>query len=200
MTSPLSTYLHDHLAGATLAIELLEHMRRQHHADFVGAFASELLLDIEMDRTSLQQIAIRFGEPSNVVKEAAAWLGEKVSRLKLSDAWVVGFGTFETLEFLQLGIEGKAALWRALEVASKSDDRLAATDFAHLLSQAEQQVQRVEQQRLELAAMRLQNRSRKSAIPQSAGGRLRRTSCFRLADRFGGCGFRTFRTGGRLRQ
>jgi hypothetical protein len=151
MASLLSTYLHDHLAGATLAIELLQHMRSQHHADFVGAFASELLLDIEMDRTSLEQIAVRFGEPSSVAKEAAAWLGEKVSRLKLSDAGIVGFGTFETFEFLQLGIEGKAALWRALEVVSKGDDRLKATDLAYLISRAEQQADRVEQRRLELA-------------------------------------------------
>lgn len=111
---------------------------------------AELLLDIEMDRTSLQQIAMRFGEASNVVKEAAAWLGEKVSRLKFSDAGVIGFGTFETLEFLQWGIGGKAALWRALEVASGSDDRLKATDFTFLISRAEHQVERVEQQRLEL--------------------------------------------------
>ncbi|HEY0701283.1 MAG TPA: hypothetical protein VGD60_00805 [Candidatus Acidoferrales bacterium] len=151
MTQDLSTYLHDHLAGATLALELLEHLHTLHHSDFIGAFATELLLDIETDRTSLQQIAVRVGQPSNAVKEAAAWLGEKVSRLKLSDAGAIGFGTFETLEFLQLGIEGKVALWRALEAASLRDIRLQSTDFAYLINRAEDQVARVEKQRLDLA-------------------------------------------------
>jgi hypothetical protein len=151
MSHDLSTYLHDHLAGSTLALELLEHLRTLHSADFIGAFATELLLDIETDRTSLQQIAVRIGQPSNAVKEAAAWLGEKVSRLKLGDAGAISFGTFETLEFLELGIQGKAALWRALEAASTSDIRLQATDFAYLINRAEDQAARVEKQRLELA-------------------------------------------------
>ncbi len=175
MSHDLSTYLHDHLAGSTLALELLEHLRTLHSSDFIGAFATELLLDIETDRTSLQQIAVRIGQPSNAVKEAAAWLGEKVARLKLSDAGTISFGTFETLEFLELGIQGKAALWRALEAASTSDIRLQATDFPYLINRAEDQAARVEKQRLELARTVFEEEKKRKGAPRlSLSSRQRR--------------------------
>ena len=54
------------------------------------------------------------GSGSNVFKEAAAWLTEKASSLKLGASSSGDFGTFEALEFLSLGIQGKLSLWAAL--------------------------------------------------------------------------------------
>jgi hypothetical protein len=64
--------------------------------------------------------------------EAAAWLGEKVSRVKLRRRAAGGLGTFEALEALALGILGKLALWRALAVIAAVDGRLGGMDFDHL--------------------------------------------------------------------
>jgi hypothetical protein len=44
MDNPLAIYLHDHLAGATLAIDLLKALRDKHPSNPLGDFAS---LDIE---------------------------------------------------------------------------------------------------------------------------------------------------------
>ena len=43
MSDPLATYLHDHLAGAVHAIDLLESMRKQHMDEPLGRFAARLL-------------------------------------------------------------------------------------------------------------------------------------------------------------
>ena len=151
MSDPLAIYLHDHLAGAALAIELLESMKDQHAGKPLGQFAAGLLVEIEQDRDVLRGLSERVGAASNVVKELGAWLTERLSRVKLSGQRDRDLETFESLEFLQLGIHGKLALWRALAVVSATDARLGGTDFSHLARRAEDQESRVEQRRLETA-------------------------------------------------
>jgi hypothetical protein len=124
MSDPLATYLHDHLAGAAHAIDLLESMRRQHMDEPLGRFAARLLVEIEADRAVLRELAERTGVGSSGLKELAAWLGEKVSRIKLRDHEAGDFGTSQALEFLELGIHGKWALRRALAVVAATDARL----------------------------------------------------------------------------
>jgi hypothetical protein len=52
-------------------------------------------------------------------------------RLKELASWV-GLATFEALEFFALGIHGKLALWRALQITAPFDSRLAGMDFEQL--------------------------------------------------------------------
>jgi len=84
-------------------------------------------------------------------KTASAWIAEKVSRLKLSRESAGGLGTFQALEFLAVGVQGKLALWRALAVAGPGDDRLNQMDFDHLAQRAESQHAGMEERRLEAA-------------------------------------------------
>src|SRR4051812_9798913 len=147
----LQTYLQDHLAGALQAIELLKAMRDHFAGKALGTFAGEMLAEIESDRDVLAQIAKSAGGSPGGLKEWGAWLAEKVSRLKLKHGSDDGLGTFEALEFLVLGIHGKQALWRALEVSSSFDPRLQGVDFHKLLARAESQHQRVEEKRLACA-------------------------------------------------
>ena len=125
MGDPLATYLHDHLAGSVHAVSLLEFIRDQHEREPLGRFASGLLAEIEADRHVLQELADRAGAGSSDLKEFAAWLSEKVTRLKLRHGGD-GLGTFEALEFLELGIHGKWALWRALATVAATDTCCAA--------------------------------------------------------------------------
>ena len=46
MSDALSTYLHDHLAGAAYAIDLLEFMRDQHGDGNWGDFAADILAEL----------------------------------------------------------------------------------------------------------------------------------------------------------
>lgn len=151
MSNPLGIYLHDHLAGSRFAIDLLESLRNRYSGEPLGQLASSLLVEIKQERDLLQRIVDKVGKGSPDLKEAAAWLAEKVSRFKLSHADAKDFAAFEALEALSLGIVGRRALWRALIVIAESDGRLAGLNFEQLISTAESQYNRVEESRLALA-------------------------------------------------
>jgi hypothetical protein len=154
MTSPkqpIAIYLHDHLAGAAYALDLVGSMRDNFRGQELGEFAAMLFAEIAADKEVLHSLASRLGPSSDVLKDTVAWLTEKVSRFKLAHDDPTGLGLFEALEFLTLGIHGKAALWRALAEVREQHDELARIDFAKLLKRAEEQEQAVEKFRLAAA-------------------------------------------------
>jgi hypothetical protein len=151
MRDPLATYLQDHLAGSVHAIELVEAIRDQHSDQPLGRFAANLLVEIKEDRDVLRALADRVVSGSSTVEDLGAWLGEKVSKLKLGRGGDDPLALFESLEFLALGIHGKRALWRALAVTAHQDPRLQGIDFNRLASRAEKQHANVEGERLEAA-------------------------------------------------
>jgi hypothetical protein len=157
MADPLSTYIDDHMAGSVQAIELVEYLRGRHGKDPVGRFASKIHSEITEDRSTLSSVSQKIGPGPSRIKEAAAWLGEKVSRLKLRVGDEADLGTFEALELLGLGIHGKRAMWRALNEIAASDGRLSEFDFQMLAERAERQGLEVERLRLETARTALMN-------------------------------------------
>jgi len=60
-------------------------------------------------------------------------------------------GLYLALESLVLGITGKCALWRGLEIATGVVPELRGLDYAQLQERAREQCDRVETKRLELA-------------------------------------------------
>jgi hypothetical protein len=151
MKDPLGTYLHDHLAGAGFAIDLLQAMKERQIEKPDSGFVEPLLARVEEDRNTLQQLADKIGSGPNVLKEFTAWIGEKASRVKLGAGLAGDFGEFEALEFLALGITGKLSLWLALQAIAPSDSRLSGMDFERLIARAEEQYREVEKRRLSLA-------------------------------------------------
>jgi hypothetical protein len=152
MNDPLAIYLHDHLAGSKVAIDLLESVRDQHAREPLGQFAAELLVEIEEDRAVLRQLVEQVGaERSSRVKEGIAWLIEKGTRVKLHRHAGKGLGTLQMLETLALGILGKRALWQALAAVAPVNSRLHSVDFDHLAARAQAQHSQVEERRLEAA-------------------------------------------------
>ena len=57
MSDGLATYLHDHLAGATVAINLLDALHAAHADESLGGFAAELRAEIEHEREMLRALA-----------------------------------------------------------------------------------------------------------------------------------------------
>jgi hypothetical protein len=147
----LGLYLQDHLAGAAYGVMLLETMRDQRTNEPLSRFAAELLVEIEADREVLRRLADHVGVGESSLKGLAAWIADKLGRPKLGHNPADPLGTFEALEFLELGIHGKWALWRALDAAAADDARLQGIDFEHLVARAEAQRTAVEQRRLEAA-------------------------------------------------
>lgn len=169
MSDPLATYLHDHLAGSVAAVNLLEALAERHRGEELGRFAERLLGEIEADRAVLRTLAERIGGArSNPVKEATAWVSEKVSRLKLGRTVAGDLGTFEALEALALGILGKLSLWRALAVVAHADERLAGPDYEDLAVRAIAQHEAVDERRLGLARAALH--AEDAARPAGAAG------------------------------
>jgi hypothetical protein len=154
-TSPLAIYLNDHLAGSSLAIDLVGRLADQYADRPLGAFFRTLLTDIEADQRVLEGVMARCGAAQSPVKSPMARLLEKATRLKfdLVRGARDGLSLFERLEVLALGILGKQSLWRALQVIAPGDPRLADLDLVTLEARAAEQYARVEQRRLEAAAL-----------------------------------------------
>jgi hypothetical protein len=155
MSDALLTYMADHLAGSIHAIELLKHLQSEYSDHELGRFAKGILVEVESDRHVLEQLAQQLGGGPSTAKEAGAWAGEKLSRLKLRQGQPESLGTFEALESLALGILGKLALWRALAVASAHEPRLRTLDYEELARRASVQHEAVERKRINLAAAAL---------------------------------------------
>jgi hypothetical protein len=155
MSDALGTYLQDHLAGAAVAVQLLETLRDDHPNEPLGRFAGELLVEIEADRAVLRALAERIGAATSPLKDATAWLTEKLARLKLGRSVAGALGTYEALETLALGILGKLALWEALAVVLPTQPRLHGIDLDRLIARAKQQHAHVEAQRLSAARIAL---------------------------------------------
>jgi hypothetical protein len=149
MNSPLVTYMHDHLAGARFAINLLDSLRGDRQNVVVRQLADELVREIEEDRQILEHLADKIGKPQNTLKEGAAWLAQKASLWKLGGEGP-SLSTFEALETLSLGIMGKLSLWRALRVLQPNEPVLFETNFELLCAKAEKQFFRVENLRIKL--------------------------------------------------
>lgn len=151
MSDPLATYLHDHQAGSRIAVDLLGAIRDQYEGEELGHFASDLLPEVEKDRELLKELVSRVGSPRlSFIKETGGWLGEKGMRVKLGSP-THDLGTLEALEALALGIQGKLALWLALEEIAPADARFSDLDFGRLKDRARSQHARIEERRLEAA-------------------------------------------------
>ena len=150
----LATYLEDHLAGAATAIDLIRNVEEDHAGQPLGRVLGGLRDEIESDRATLAAYGERAGKGEHSVKEAAARLGEKMSRWKLDRGASGPLATFQALEFLAIGVWGKRALWRALRATEGLDARLGASaaDFDRLIRRAEEQHERIEALRLTAAA------------------------------------------------
>jgi hypothetical protein len=128
MNDPLVTYLGDHKAGSGLAIGLLQAMEGRYDDESLSQFARSILTDIEEDEETLRNFAKEISTGSNVLKKAAAWLGEKASRVKLG-AGSSGFRTFEALDSSRSESKGSSASGMPCKSWAVSDARLRSLDF-----------------------------------------------------------------------
>jgi len=150
MDHPLVIYLHDHLAGSSFAVELLEKLASEFSGRPTGDVARELLEQVKVDRRTLENLIEKVGEANPDLYDALGWIAERVSRIKLKHDDPVGLGALEAFEAVSLGILGKRALWEALQILQDSDSRLAGLDYPALIGSAEKQYQRADQYRLGL--------------------------------------------------
>lgn len=155
----LTSYLNDHLAGATAAVELLDRLIELRIDTDLRSLLTSLRSEVAQDRETLRGIMKAAHVEESGPRQAAGWIADKAAHLKLR-AEDPNFGDFyllESFDALVLGIEGKGALWRALRAAG-IDSGSDAANYDRLEARAREQSQRVDAERLKVASAALDGR------------------------------------------
>jgi hypothetical protein len=149
----LKTYMKDHHAGSVAALQLLDHLVSANIAKPHQTFFIALRREVSEDQSALEKMLCDLHGSEGLMRNAVAFVGEKLSRVKLllEDPSGSRLAYFEKLEALALGIEGKRALWRALDAVASEAPTLQTVDFDRLNQRAEAQRQRVEGVRIQAA-------------------------------------------------
>jgi hypothetical protein len=149
----IAIYLNDHLAGATGGVELARRALGANRGTPFEAPLERLAAELAEDRAALIDVMGRLGVARDPLKECAGWLAEKVGRAKLNGR-IAGYSPYSRvleLEMLALGVEGKRALWRALDRVAGDDARLTGVELLALLRRAEAQRRLLERERMRAA-------------------------------------------------
>jgi hypothetical protein len=149
----LDSYLNDHLAGSVSALELIEHWAHLHDGKPLGVFFSQIDTEIRADQNVLRDLMRRIGVEESSLRQAGAWATEKLGRVRLMIAGAEqgSLGLVLTLEGLIMGIVGKKLLWRSLAAANLAE--LNGYNFRELERRAEQQIDRIEAERIRAAQL-----------------------------------------------
>jgi hypothetical protein len=144
----LDSYLNDHLAGSISALELIAHWVKVHKGEPLGSFFAETEREIKADQDTLRGVMRTLRVEESKMRQAGAWAAEKVGRARLMIAGDEQgrLGLVLTLEGLIMGVTGKKLMWRALSAAKLPE--LNGYNFEELQRQAEQQVDRIEAERI----------------------------------------------------
>lgn len=144
MGSHLATYLRDHHAGATAGVELARRAARSNQGNRYGDELARIAVEIAEDRDALEQVMSELGVRADPLKDRAAWVAEKVGRLKPNGS-VIGYSPLSRvveLEGLVLGVTGKLALWESLKEVI--GPRIDGVDLDRLAERAADQRGRLE--------------------------------------------------------
>ena len=149
----LEIYLADHLAAATAGVALARRTARSNAEAELTDVLRRLADEIEDDRQTLEGIVAQLGFRESKAKEALAWVGEKVGRLKLNGQ-IRGYSPLSRvleLEALSVGVAGKLALWESLLATPGVPERLSGFDLDNLGERARRQRAEIEESRLRAA-------------------------------------------------
>src|SRR5690349_14056167 len=149
----LGIYLNDHLAGATGGAGLARRAAAARRGEEAGDALLRFAADVAADRAALLEIMAALDVPVRAYKVYAGWIGEKAGRLKLNGRLLSRspLSSLEELEMMRLGVEGKAAGWRTLQLVADTDPRLDRARLAELIARAESQLELLEGLRVRAA-------------------------------------------------
>lgn len=154
----LGVYLNDHLAGATLGMELARRMTASAEPGSERATAlTGLATEITEDRSALLGSMAALGIRVRGYKMFAAWAGEKTGRLKLNGRLLTRSPLSDLVEteFLRAAVAGKCACWRTLRELAERDGRLDPGHLDELIARADGQASALESLRSAAAARAL---------------------------------------------
>src|SRR4051812_34268369 len=153
----LGSYLNDHLAGATVGLELARRARSQNRGTRFGPVLEQLATEIAEDRRTLEELMKALGVGKDRVKVTVGWIGEKAGRLKLNGR-LFGYSPLSRLielEALALGVSGKLALWESLRAVADLNPVLDELELDGLIDRARGQIEVLERERVAAAELAL---------------------------------------------
>jgi len=171
MDSNLERYLNDHLAGSAGAVDLIQTLADHSEDPAHASFFIGLKAKVEEDRALLKGLLEKLGQSSSTMLQAAGNLTAKAGRLKLLwEGLEPGrLGTFEAMEMLTLGIQGKRLLWLILAEIAPWVPEWEGVDFAELELEAIAQRDAVEERRIEAGLDALLDPERRAKEKASLG-------------------------------
>jgi hypothetical protein len=149
----LGTYLQDHYAGSSAGIELFRRAANQHFDPVARKELTAMVEEVDNDRTALERFLAAVGKKPDPVKNAGAWVAEKLGRLKPNGELLhrSPLSDVVELEGLRLAVEGKAAGWRVLRRLAEDEYLFDKSELDRLLSSATNQIDRLEKLRMAAA-------------------------------------------------
>jgi hypothetical protein len=147
----LSTYLNDHLGGATGGRDLAKRLVDQNEGTPYEPPLREIYEEIVEDRETLLELMGKLDIEESKVKVAIGWAGEKLARLKPNDR-LTDYSPLSRqfeLEGLSGGVQAKLSLWQVLRACAEVEPALQQEDFPALEDRAHVQLQRLEKLRID---------------------------------------------------
>ncbi len=153
----LSIYLNDHFAGSVAALNLLRSISERKDRPDLASFSAKLHQEIEADQEVLAELMKQLAIEQTKTRSFLGWLAGKAAEKKMRmDATVCSeYFYIQAFESLTLGISGKLALWKALAAIAERLPVEFSSRLPSLIERARDQRERVETERLKMAAQGL---------------------------------------------
>jgi len=150
----LGIYVNDHLMAATGGVELVARMLKTHRGKPFEPHLEQLLGELREEKTALLSTMKALDIPVRQYKQAATWLGEKISRLKLNGRLLSRSPLSDLIEFefIATAVLGKRAGFETLREVAEVDDRIDKELLERLIRQADEQHEWLSEARRQVAA------------------------------------------------
>lgn len=157
----LAAYLHNHLAGADAATEVVERLQRTCAGRPEERLFESLQPRFRHEKQVVERLLSELDESTGSAKRAVGSLAGKALRA-IADDGADGVSLFQALEGLAIGVQGKRCMWRALQAAKPSMGR----ELRFLAMDAVRQWEEIENLRLALASQIFRPRSEWAVTPE----------------------------------
>jgi len=150
----LAIYCNDHIAAAGGGIELVSRMIGAHKGSSYEDGLRQLLDELRQEKSDLTATTRSLGLPVRGYKQAAVWVGEKLSRLKLNGHLLSRspMSSLVEFEFLASAVRAKRSGFETLRIAAEVDPRIDTVLLDSLIDQANRQYRWLTDVRREVAA------------------------------------------------
>lgn len=145
--SARTIYLDDHLALMTGELELLERVQGENSGSALGESVKQFVGEVTRQQDRVRQVLRAAGGNSNSIKQAAAWLGEKIGRLKPNGGFsgytdlarVIELETLMSLAFARI------LMWSVVRRTEALQLSLSPSELATFEEQSQAQLEKLQE-------------------------------------------------------